>query len=359
VCLAYCWAQTQEEPHVTRPRRAIAIVLSTAGVVGALAACGGSGNASGAEALTVYSAQHESLVRTMLAGFTEETGIELEFRDANDSELANQIVQEGEASPADVFLTENSPSIDVVDEAGLLAPLAKATLEQVGEQYRPASGNWVGFAARSTVLAYNPADVAEAGLPASILDLAAPEWQGRVGIAAGGADFQAIVSAVLAIEGEDATREWLTGLERNAEIYASNSAVMKAVDEGEVDVGVMYHYYWYRDQAEGGLVGDDAELYYFGQRNPGDPGAFVSVSGAGVLASSDQKEDAARLVEFLTSAAAQERLADSSALEFAVGTGVASAEALPTLESLQAPAVDPGSLNAPLVTELMQDVGLL
>jgi iron(III) transport system substrate-binding protein len=336
---------------VSRPRRAIAGLVSTLGCTVALTGCG-----SDADTLTVYSAQHESLVRTMLEDFTEQTGIELEFRDANDSELANQIVQEGEASPADVFLTENSPSIDVVDKAGLLEPLDEATLDQVGEQYRPDSGTWVGFAARSTVLAYNPADVAEAELPASILDLAAPEWQGRVGIAAGGADFQAIVSAVLAIEGEDATREWLTGLERNAEVYSSNTAVMKAVDEGEVDVGVMYHYYWYRDQAEGGLIGDDAALHYF--RNQ-DPGAFLSISGAGVLASSDQKEAAQRLVEFLTGAAAQERLADSSALEYAVGNGVASAEALPPLESLQAPDVDPGSLNAPLVTELMQDVGLL
>ena len=333
------------------PRRTIAGLVSTVGVTAALTGCG-----SDADTLTVYSAQHESLVRAMLEDFTEQTGIELEFRDANDSELANQIVQEGDASPADVFLTENSPSIDVVDEAGLLEPLDPATLEQVGEQYRPDSGTWVGFAARSTVLAYNPAQIAEAELPASILDLAAPEWQGRVGIAAGGADFQAIVSAVLAIEGEDATRDWLTGLERNAEVYSSNTAVMKAVDESEIDVGVMYHYYWYRDQAEGGLVGDDARLHYF--RNQ-DPGAFVSVSGAGVLASSDQKEDAQRLVAFLTSAEAQERLADSSALEYAVGTGVASAEALPALESLQAPDVDPGSLNAPMVTELMQEVGLL
>ena len=101
---------------------------------------------------------------------------------------------------------------------------------------------------------------------------------------------------------------------------------MKAVDEGEVAVGVMYHYYWYRDQAENGLIGDDAELHYFGNQ---DPGAFVSVSGAGVLASSDQPEDAQRLVEYLTSPEAQERLAESSALEYAVGTGVASAEALP------------------------------
>ena len=341
---------------MTSPRRALASQISTLSLVAALAACGGTGEASDSAALTVYSAQHESLVRTMLEDFTDETGIELEFRDANDSELANQIVQEGDASPADVFLTENSPSIDVVDKAGLLEPLDAATTAQVGEQYRPASGNWVGFAARSTALIHNPAEIGEAELPASMLDLADPAWEGRVGIAAGGADFQAIVSAVLALEGENATRQWLTGLERNAEIYASNTAIMKAVDEGEVPVGITYHYYWFRDQAQNGLIGDDAQLHYF--RNQ-DPGAFVSVSGAGVLASSDQKEDAQRLVEFLTAAAAQERLADSSALEYAVGTGVASAEALPPLESLQAPAVDPGSLDAALVTELMQDVGLL
>jgi iron(III) transport system substrate-binding protein len=340
---------------VTRPGRTTAALLALAGTAGVLAGCGDSGG-SDADVLTVYSAQHESLVQTMLQGFTDETGIGLEFRDASDSELANQLVQEGDASPADVFLTENSPSIDVVDEAGLLAPLERSTLDQVGQQYRPASGTWVGFAARSTVLAFNPSVVPEAELPASILDLADPAWKGRVGIASGGADFQAIVSAVLALTGEDATRAWLTGLQRNAEVYPSNTAVMKAVDEQEVPVGVMYHYYWYRDQAENGLVGDDARLHFFGN---GDPGAFVSVSGAGVLASSDQPEQAQRLVEYLTSRAAQERLADSAALEYAVGTGVASAEVLPPLESLQAPAVDPGSLNAPEVTRLMQDVGLL
>ena len=337
---------------MTRPGRAVAGAVSCLGLVAALAAC----SDPGADALTVYSAQHESLIRTMLSDFTEETGIELEFRDANDSELANQIVQEGDASPADVFLTENSPSIDVVDKAGLLAPLDQKTLDQVGEAYRPSSGNWTGFAARSTALVYNPAAVPADQLPASILDLADPAWKGRIGIAAGGADFQAIVSAVLALRGEEATRTWLAGLEENAEVYASNTAVMKAADEGEIDAGVMYHYYWYRDRAESGLQSDDVELHYFGNE---DPGAFLSVSGAGVLASSDQREDAQRLVAYLTSPEAQERLAESTALEYAVGNGVASAEALPPLDELQATDVDPGSLNAPQVTELMQEVGLL
>jgi iron(III) transport system substrate-binding protein len=340
---------------VTRPARASATALTAVCLAGALAGCGSAG-ASDAETLTVYSAQHESLVRTMLEGFTEETGIEVEFRDGNDAELANQIVQEGEASPADVFLTENSPSIAVLDREGLLAPLDRATLDQVGEQFRPSSGTWTGFAARSTVLVYDPTALAEDELPASILELADPAWEGRIGIAAGGADFQAIVAAVLALQGEEATRAWLEGLERNAGVYQSNSAVMVAADEGEIDAGVMYHYYWYRDQAEGGLKGDDARLHFFGGQ---DAGAFLSVSGAGVLASSDQPEDAQRLVAWLTGREAQEQLAESTALEYAVGTGVASAEALPPLDGLGAPAVDPGSLDQDRVTELMQEVGLL
>ncbi|MGY1640942.1 iron ABC transporter substrate-binding protein [Geodermatophilus sp. SYSU D00703] len=340
---------------MTRPGRATATLLSALTTAAVLAGCG-SESGSGGDVLTVYSAQHESLVRTMLEDFTAETGVELEFRDANDAELANQIVQEGDASPADVFLTENSPSIDILDREGLLAPLDQSTLDQVGEQFRPSSGNWTGFAARSTVLVYNPAQLPEAELPASILDLANPEWQGRIGIAAGGPDFQAIVSAVLALRGEEATRAWLEGLERNAAVYQSNTAVMVAADEGEIDAGVMYHYYWYRDQAENALKGDDAALHYF--RNQ-DPGAFLSVSGAGVLASSDQQEEAQQLVAYLTSPAAQQRLAESSALEYAVADGVASAEALPPLADLQVPDVDPGSLDQQRVTELMQEVGLL
>ena len=340
---------------MTRPARAIAGVLSALALSTVLVGCGSSA-ASDADTLTIYNAQHESLVTAMLADFTKQTGIKVEYRNGDDPELANQIVQEGKASPADVFLTENSPSIDVVDRAGLLAPVRQSTLDQVGEQYRPSSGNWVGFAARSTVLVYNPSKVAEADLPASLLDLADPRWKGQVGIAAGGADFQAIVSAVLSLKGEDATRTWLTGLARNAEVYPSNMAVMKAVDEGRIETGVIYHYYWYRDRAQHGLVGDDTELHYFGHE---DPGAFVSVSGAGVLKSSKHAKEAQRLVEYLTSPEAQKKLAESDALEYAVGNGVASAAALPPLAGLQAPTVDPGSLNGAQVTALMQEAGLL
>jgi iron(III) transport system substrate-binding protein len=341
--------------------RTIVSFCCAVGVAGSITACGGSDSASGADSsdsgpLTLYNAQHEDLMQAMVAGFTEKTGIEVELRSGDDSELANQLVQEGDASPADVFVTENSPSVQVVADAGLFSPVDEATLGQVPAEYRPDSGDWVGFAARSTVLAYNPDLISEDQLPASMLDLANPEWKGKVGFPPGGADFQAIVSAVLELRGEDATRAWLQGLADGDAIYQGNTAVMKAVNEGEVPVGIMYHYYWYKDQAESGANSDHVELHLFGNQ---DPGAFVSVSGAGVLASSDQQDEAQQLVAYLTSADGQRRLADSTALEYAVGSGVASAAVLPPLDTLGAPVVDPGTLNGPKVTELMQEVGLL
>jgi iron(III) transport system substrate-binding protein len=346
--------------YVSRRARSFATVMTTLTVTALLAGCGGSdssGDASSASGpLTLYNAQHDDLITAMVGGFTEQTGIKVDIRSGDDAELANQIVAEGKASPADVFVTENSPSIDLVSEAGLLAPVEKSTLAQVPSRYSPADGSWVGFAARSTVLAYNSGKLTEAQLPASLMDLADPAWKGRFGIAPGGADFQAIVSAVLSLRGEDATRAWLKGLKDNAQIYQGNTAVMTAVNQGEIEAGVIYHYYWFKDRAESGDNSKNVELHYFGNQ---DPGAFVSVSGAGVIASSDQSDEAQQLVAYLTGPDGQKRSAESTALEYAVGNGVASAPALPPLDGLQAPAVDPGTLNGPKVTELMQEAGLL
>jgi iron(III) transport system substrate-binding protein len=346
---------------VSRAGRTLAAALSVAALAVTLSACGGGSTATTASSsdtptLTLYNAQHEDLMKAMVDGFTASTGIKVEMRNGDDAEMANQIVQEGKASPADVFVTENSPSIQVVDAAGLLAPLPQSTLDQVPAQYRPTDGRWTGFAARSTVLAYNPTKVAEGALPASMVDLADPAWKGRIGFAPGGADFQAIVSAVYALKGEEATRTWLQGLKDNGQVFRGNGAVMQAVNEGRIDAGIIYHYYWYKDRAESGENSKNVELHYF--RNQ-DPGAFVSVSGAGVLASSKEQDAAQRLVAYLTSADGQRRSAESTALEYTVATGSASAPALPPLDGLQAPTIDPGSLNGPQVTSLMQQVGLL
>ena len=190
--------------------------------------------------LTLYNAQHEDLVTAMVAGFTAETGIKVDIRSGRDFELANQIVQEGSASPADLFITENSPAMQVVETQGLFAAVEPTTLAQVPPHFAPSTADWIGVAARATVLVYNPNLLPADQLPRSIMDLSGSGWRDRVGIAATGADFQAIVSAVLALQGSAATSDWLHGLKTNARVYSGNGAVMRAVNAGDIPAGVIY-----------------------------------------------------------------------------------------------------------------------
>ena len=308
------------------------------------------------EGIVVYNAQHENLVKSWVDGFTKETGIKVTLRNGDDSELGNQLVQEGSASPADVFLTENSPSMVLVDNAKLFAPLEADTLKQVPAEFRPAHGRWIGIAARSTVFVYNPAKLSEQQLPKSLMDLAKPEWKGRWAASPSGADFQAIVSAMLALKGEQATLEWLKAMKANFVAYKGNSTVMKAVNAGQIDGGVIYHYYRFVDQSKTGENSKNTKLYYFKHQ---DPGAFVSLSGGGVLASSKHKEQAQAFIKWITGKEGQEQLRTNNAFEYAVGVNAASNPKLVPLKDLDAPKVEPSTLNSKKVIELMTQAGLL
>lgn len=338
-----------------RPLALIAGVAAAALLAGCAPADGTAG-AGDDDALVIYNAQHEQLTEEWTAAFTKETGIEVKLRHGDDSELANQLVQEGQASPADLFLTENSPAMSLVEEAGLFAPVDDATLQQVPEQFRPGTGAWTGIAARDTVLVYNPDLIAEKDLPTSILELQDEKWKGKWGAAPGGADFQAIVSAILASEGEEATGDWLAGMQSNAKIYRNNIVTMKAVNAGEVPMGIIYHYYWYRDQADTKENSGNTALHLF---EPGDPGAFVSISGGGVLASSDQGENAQKFLAWLVGEKGQTILGEGYSYEYPVAAGIPARSPLPALDSLGAPDIDPSTLNGPTVIELMTEAGLL
>ena len=308
------------------------------------------------EGIVVYNAQHENLVKSWVDGFTKETGIKVTLRNGDDSELGNQLVQEGSASPADVFLTENSPSMVLVDNANLFAPLDADTLKQVPAEYRPAHGRWIGIAARSTVFVYNPEKLNEKQLPELLMDLAKPEWKGRWAASPSGADFQAIVSAMLALKGEKATLEWLKAMKANFVAYKGNSTVMKAVNAGQIDGGVIYHYYRFVDQSKTGENSKNTQLYYFKHQ---DPGAFVSLSGGGVLASSKHKAQAQAFIKYITGKEGQESLRTNNAFEYAVGVNAASNPKLVPLKDLDAPKVEPSTLNSKKVIELMTQAGLL
>ena len=310
---------------------------------------------TGTGGIVVYNAQHEDLTQAWADEFTKETGIAVEMRNGSDNELANQIVAEGSGSPADVFLTENSPGMNIVEQAGLFAPVDPATTAAVPSQFNPSTGNWVGIAARSTVFVYNTDQLKEADLPKSIMDLQDPAWQGRWAASAGGADFQAIVSAILELEGSAATSAWLDAMKTNAKIYKGNNTVMKAVNAGEIPGGVIYHYYWYGDQAKTGENSDKTKLLFWGDQ---DPGAFLSVSGGGVLASSTKQQQAQQFLKFITSKVGQQVVADT-VLEYPVGSDVPANPALKPITQLQPPTIDPASLNGPEVADLMTQAGLI
>ena len=306
--------------------------------------------------IVVYNAQHEGLTKAWVEGFTQETGIPVTLRNGDDTEMGNQIVQEGAASPADVFLTENSPAMVLVDNAGLFAPVDNTTLEQVDSAYRPAHGKWVGIAARSTVFVYNPSKLPETQLPKSIMDLAAPAWKGRWAASPGGADFQTIVAAILEQKGEAATLDWLKAMKTNFTAYRGNSSVLKAVNAGQIDSGVIYHYYSLVDQSKTGENSKNTALHYFKHK---DPGAFVSISGGGVLASSQHKEQAQAFLKYVTGKEGQATLKNGNSFEYAVGRNAPSNPKLVPLQQLDAPTVDASKLDSKKAVELMTQAGLL
>lgn len=312
--------------------------------------------AQSADTIVVYNAQHASLTQAWASGFTAATGIKVTIRNGGDMELGNQIVQEGGASPADVFLTENSPAMALVDGAGLFAPLDADTLALVGPGYRPANGRWIGVAARSTVFVYNKRKLNPSQLPKSMLDLSSPAWKGRWAASPAGADFQAIVGALLDIKGEAITADWLKGMKENARLYKGNSVAMKAVNAGEIEGAVIYHYYRFGDQAKTGENSENTALHYF--RNE-DPGAFVSLSGGGVLASSKRHAQAQAFVKWVAGKGGQDILRTGDSYEYAVGLGAQSHRNLVPLAELQAPKVEPSKLNSKKVTDMMTQAGLI
>jgi iron(III) transport system substrate-binding protein len=317
-----------------------------------------SAQAAGTSVLTLYSAQHEQTVNTLVAGFEKATGIKVRVHSGDGPEVANQIIQEGAASPADIFFTENSPEIAVLDEKGLLAPVDPTTLAQVPAKDSAPDGNWVGVLARENVLAYNTGMIAASQLPASLFDLAGPAWKGRVAVAPSDNDFLPLVGAVLALKGHDATLAWLRGLKANAKIYDDDEGVVAAVNRGAVATGIINNYYWARLQAELGASHTHSAIYHFSH---GDIGGLINISGAGVLKTSKNPKDAQRFLAYLVAAGTQKLLADNTVVfEYPLRPGVAPNPVLKPFDQLQPPAISVAQLGDDgQVVDLLNEAGLL
>lgn len=348
---------------IRTPRRLLSVVL-LAGLL-TTAACGSDDSPAGDDVtraaevgeLIVYSGRNENLVAPLLEQFTEKTGIEVTARFGGSAELAAQLLEEGDRTPASVFLSQDAGALGALQGAERLADLDPAQLDKVPAKYRSAEGQWVGVSGRSRVLVYNPDMVAEADLPASVFDLTQPEYKGKVGYAPTNASFQSFVTAMRVVAGEDETRTFLEGFRANdPQAYDRNSLIVDAVDSGQIPFGLVNHYYLYEKASEtGGLDKLTARNYLF----PGDDlGSMVNVAGVGVLAGK-QSEQAAAFVDFLLGAEAQTYFAEETK-EFPLVAGVApDVPGLPALESLQGPDIDLSELDSLEQTlALLDEVGL-
>ena len=341
-------------------RTALAALTALAAAV-TLAACGSSGTAeqtSGeAQKLVLYSGRSEELVGALVTDFTEATGIPVEVRYAGTAELAAQLLEEGDRSPADVFFSQDAGALGALQQAGLLAPLPADTLAKVPAAYAGEGGTWVGTSARARVVLYNSDLVPAADLPTSVLELTDPAWKGKVGIAPSNASFQSFVTAMRVSAGEEATTAWLEGMVANdVEIYEGNGAIRDAVDAGQISLGLANHYYWYEKAAEVGADTLKVQNHFLA---PGDAGSLVNVAGAAILATGADNPSAQAFVDYLLSTEGQEYFSTTT-FEYPLVAGVATTEGLPALDTLRGPDIALGDLADLAGTQAMlEQVGLL
>ncbi|HEY7176930.1 MAG TPA: extracellular solute-binding protein, partial [Micromonosporaceae bacterium] len=280
-------------------RRGVAMVALIAMAAAGLAACStvsSSGAAGGAnDTITLYNGQHEQTTDALVKAFTAQTGIKVKVRSDDETVLAQQIEQEGGASQADVFYTENSPALAELSGKGLLAPVDSTTLADVPAKYSSPTGDWVGVSARVSVLVYNTSEITPSQLPKSVMDLANPKWKGKITFAPGETDFQPIVTSVAKSVGDQGALAWLEGMKANlvGHDYPDNETIVAKVNSGDVEMGLINTYYWYRLRASMNGAAMHSALAFFA---PADAGYLVNVSGAGVLKASKHQAAAQKFL---------------------------------------------------------------
>ena len=292
------------------------------------------GSGGGGESLTVYSGQHVQTTEALVAAFEKQTGITVNLRSDDEDVLADQIVTEGSHSPADVFYTENSPPLQYLASKGLLAAVDPSTLADTPTRFNSPDGKWVGVSARVSVMIYNTSLLKADQLPSSAMDLADPQWKGKIAIAGSETDFQPIVTSIARTYGEAGALRWLEAVKANAgsHDYPDNETVTSQVNSGQVALGIINQYYWYRERAQ---VGESAMHSAIATFAPHDVGYVVDVSGAGILKSSSHQAAAQRFVAFLTSQQGQQILGHSDSFEYPIASGVTTAQPETPFDQLQ------------------------
>ncbi len=324
--------------------------------MGLLAGCSSSSNeqVQGVTDLTIYSGRSEEFIAPFFAEWETQSGIKLNIRYGDSAELAAQILEEGANSPADLFLSQDAGSLGAISEAGLFISLPTGVAQSIPAQFVSANRNWIGVTGRARVFAYAPDRVKT--LPQSVADLTKPLYKNQIGIAPVNASFQAFVTALIQNKGEKFAQSWLQGLKANGvKIYQKNSAIVEAIDKGEISIGLTNHYYIW-EVAKGLGRSISVKNGFF---TPGDIGNLINVSGAGVLTSSAKQGAAQDLINYLTSAPTQQKFVTDTH-EYSLVDGANPPAGLPGLAQIGAPTIDLDELkNIKRTQDLLVQVGLL
>jgi len=309
---------------------------------------------SGEEKLTIYSGRSAELVNDIIEDFESTTDIEVEVKYGSTSEIAGTLLEEGEDSPADIFYAQDPGGIGAVEH--MLATLPDELLENSPERFRSPEDKWVGISGRARVVVFNTDVLEEEDLPDSIEDFTDSEWEGRIGWAPTNPSFQTMVTAMRAVWGEDRTEEWIEGIQENdPTAYNANTPTVKAVADGEVDVGFVNHYYLFRFLEE---EGEDFSARNYHLRD-GGPGSTMMISGAGILETSTSREEAEQFLEFLLSQQGQEYFAEKT-YEYPVHEEVETHPMLKPLDEIDFPEVsmeDMDDLEGTL--DLLRETGVI
>ena len=306
--------------------------------------------------LVIYSGRSESLVEPIIEQFEEVTGINVAVKYGSTGEIAATILEEGQNSPADVFFAQDPGGLGEVANAGMFETLPTSITEKVPTWARSPESQWVGISGRARVVVYNTDNLTEDQIPTSMEDFTKPEWKDRIGWAPTNGSFQAMVTAMRVVWGEDKTREWLLGIQANEpKVYPKNTPTVAAAAAGEVDVGFVNHYYLHRFLAEQGEDFPARNYHVTG----GGPGGIVLVAGGGILKTAENKDNAERFFNFMLSRVVQQYFAGQT-YEYPLVDGVKTNRILTPLDEINNPDIDMVSLDDLAGTQiLLRDLGIL
>ncbi len=266
-----------------------------------------------ADEVNVYSSRQPYLVEPLFDAFTSETGIKVNVSFLKKG-MTEKLLAEGKRSPADLVMTTDISRLNGVVEAGVTQAVDSETLvANIPSDYRDPDGQWFGLTSRARVV-YASKDRVKDGEVTTYEDLAGPKWKGRICIRSGTNAYNlALTSAVIAHHGEDGAKAWLEGLKANLARKPSGNdrAQIKAVFAGECDISIGNTYYMKKmlDDPDQVTWADSVRIVF---PTFEDGGTHVNLSGMALTKAAKNKDSAIKLMEWLSSATAQEIYAETN-----------------------------------------------